>query len=85
MLSGAEGGVEGYWPRVWAARGILHCYEPVAREVIRTALGDESWRVREMLLKVIAKHDINELIEDVLPLRHDPIERVRLAAERVLR
>ena len=85
VLSGAEGGVEGYWPRVWAARGLLHCYEPIASEVIGKALQDKSWRVREMLLKVIARYEINELIEDVVPLRDDPIERVRLTVERVLR
>ena len=85
VLAGAEGGVDGYWPRVWAARGLLYCYEPVAAEAISSALRDKSWRVREMSLKVIARHAVDELMEDVLPLRNDPIERVRVAAERVLR
>lgn len=47
VLAGAEGGVAGYWPRVWATRGFLHCYEPSANPALQTALRDDAWRVRD--------------------------------------
>jgi hypothetical protein len=28
VLDGADGGKGGYWPRVWAARGLLHAESP---------------------------------------------------------
>lgn len=27
VLGGAEGGKEGYWPRVWAVRGLLYAWQ----------------------------------------------------------
>jgi hypothetical protein len=85
VLAGAEGGIKGYWPRVWATRGLLHCYEPNAEVAIGSALSDESWRVREMALKVIARNGVHGLLEDVLPIRSDEYKRVRDAAERAVR
>jgi hypothetical protein len=84
VLAGYEGGPGGYWPRVWAMRGFLHCYEPIARDTITRALGDNHWRVREMALKVIRRHGIEEYSASASTLIDDPVERVRLAAERVL-
>ena len=56
VLSGGEGGKEGYWPRVWGARGLLHAWDDAATDAIIHATTDEAWRVREMAGKVIARH-----------------------------
>jgi hypothetical protein len=32
VLDGGEGGRSGYWPRVWAARGLLHAWDDHAAE-----------------------------------------------------
>jgi len=84
VLAGSDGGLAGYWPRVWATRGFLHCYEPIANVALKTALRDEAWRVREMALKVIARYAVDELFEDALELRRDEVQRVRSAANRTV-
>jgi hypothetical protein len=93
VLDGGEGGRSGYWPRVWAARGLLHAWderadqaaeaEPVTDAIIG-ALGDHAWRVREMAAKVVAAHRVGQALDAVAALRHDPIPRVRAAAERAV-
>jgi hypothetical protein len=55
VLSGGEGGKEGYWPRVWGARGLLHAWDDAATDAIIHATTDEAWRVREIAAKVIAR------------------------------
>jgi hypothetical protein len=45
-----------YWLRVWAARGLLYAWDDSAEAAVLNALGDEAWRVREMALKVVARH-----------------------------
>src|SRR5262245_43841470 len=54
VLAGREGGRDGYWPRVWGARGLLYAWEESAAPAIIRATADEAWRVREMAAKVIA-------------------------------
>ena len=71
-----------YWRRVWGARGLLHCYDDQAEGALTTALADEHWRVREMALKVVAKHRLGAAFDAVTVLRDDPVPRVRAAAER---
>jgi hypothetical protein len=73
-----------YWLRVWGARGLLWAWDDIATAAIRTALADEHWRVREMAAKVVAKHELGDLLEDVATLRDDPTLRVRVAAERAV-
>jgi hypothetical protein len=90
VLDGGEGGRSGYWPRVWAARGLLHAWDdhPVeagpAAEAIIGATGDPAWRVREMAAKVVARHRVGGALEAVAALRDDPVPRVRAAAERAV-
>ena len=93
VLDGREGGRSGYWPRVWAARGLLHAWDNRADEdavakpaadAIIDALTDHSWRVREMAAKVIAAHRIGRALDAVAALRDDPVPRVRVAAERAV-
>jgi hypothetical protein len=59
VLDGSAGGKEGYWPRVWAARGLLHAWDDRATAVIIQATADDAWRVREMAAKVIARHRVS--------------------------
>jgi hypothetical protein len=72
-----------YWLRVWAARGLLWA-GPGDERALRQALTDESWRVREMTCKVIARHAVADLLADVAALHADPVVRVRTAAERAV-
>jgi hypothetical protein len=84
VLDGAAGGRDGYWPRVWAARGLLHAWDPAATAAITDATRDEAWRVREMAAKVIARHQVGDALDAVTALRTDPVERVRAAAARAV-
>jgi hypothetical protein len=84
VLGGSAGGRAGYWPRVWAARGLLHAWDDRATVVIIQATADDAWRVREMSAKVIARHHIGDDLPAVSLLRNDPVPRVRAAAERAV-
>jgi hypothetical protein len=84
VLGGGEGGKPGYWPRVWAARGLLHEWDDSAAAAIIKATADPAWRVREMAAKVIAKHLVGEAFTAVAALRDDQVPRVRAAAERAV-
>jgi hypothetical protein len=84
VLSGREGGKDGYWPRVWAARGLLHAWDDEATPAIVSAMTDESWRVREMAAKVAARHGLGAALSAVARLQADPVPRVRTAAGRAL-
>jgi hypothetical protein len=84
VLDGGEGGRTGYWPRVWAARGLLHAWDPAAASALVDATQDEAWRVREMAVKVIARHQVGDALDAVAALREDPVARVRAAAGRAV-
>ncbi len=84
ILDGGAGGRNGYWPRVWAARGLLHAWDSAATAAITGATSDEAWRVREMAAKVIARHRVGDAFDAVAALRADPVERVRAAAARAV-
>jgi hypothetical protein len=85
VLEGRAGGVDGYWPRVWAARGLLHVWDDVATEVIITATAHSAWRVREMSAKVIARHRVSAGVDAVVILLDDENARVRAAASKAFR
>ena len=74
-----------YWLRVWGLRGLLWAWDDRACAYVRSALTDESLRVREMALKVVAKRAIGEAMAGAARLRTDPVPRVRSAAERAVR
>ena len=66
-----DGGVrpdQRYWLRVWAARGLLWAGPGGQVSVLRAALTDDAWRVREMTCKVIARHRVADLLQDVASL-----------------
>lgn len=71
-----------YWLRVWGARGLLWAGPGVDTAILRNALADEHWRVREMACKVVARHRVGGLLELVSDLEADPVKRVRTAASR---
>jgi hypothetical protein len=85
VVSGGAGGPDGYWPKVWAARALLYVWDARAIRALRGAANDESWRVREMVAKVTARHRVSELVDEMVALRTDGTPRVRFAAERALR
>ena len=71
--------------RVWAARALLYAWDDGAeslRDAVLAALSDESWRVREMAAKVVARREIGEGLTAVAALQQDPVPRVRAAAAR---
>jgi hypothetical protein len=72
-----------YWVRVWGARALLHLGANRPQIVLDATL-DEAWRVREMALKVIAAHRLDDPDGAVDALVDDPNERVRVQAWRAL-
>lgn len=84
VLSGREGGRNGYWPRVWAARGLLHVWDDRAAAAIIRAAADEAWRVREMAAKVVARHKVDDALGAMADLQRDEVPRVRAAAGRAI-
>ena len=84
VLDGREGGTAGYWPRVWATRGLLYAWNERATATVVLAVSDEAWRVREMAAKVIARHRIDDGLGAVIRLSGDPVPRVRRAAQRAI-
>lgn len=82
-LNGTIGWPE-YWSRVWGARGLLHIGPPAHPQVVLDALDDEAWRVREMALKVVVRHELDDPDGHVMVLIEDPVERVRTQALRAL-
>lgn len=71
-----------YWLKVWAARGLLWNWDEVAAPAVVSALDDDAWRVREMALKVVARHRVVGAAPAVARLEKDPSARVRSAAGR---
>ena len=90
VLDGGEGGRSGHWPRVWAARGLLHAWDERAAEAdaataaLIEAMGDRTWRVREMAAKVVVRHRLGGALDAAAALRDDPVPRVRAAAARAV-
>lgn len=84
VLEGHEGGKGGYWPRVWAARGLLHAWDDRATAAIIRAAADDAWRVREMAAKVVARHRIDDALNAMVDLQDDKVPRVRSAAGRAV-
>lgn len=82
-LSGGEAGRD-YWLRVWAARGLMWAWDDRAYPAIEKALSDPAWRVREMAVKVAARHQLGDLLQALGNLQDDPNRRVVLAAERAV-
>jgi HEAT repeat protein len=71
-----------YFLRVWAARALLYAWDDSAQGAVLAALADESWRVREMAAKVVARRQLGEALAAVAELSSDPVARVRAAAAR---
>jgi hypothetical protein len=85
VIAGSEGGPTGYWVRVWALRAFLYTWNDVATPAVVSACADESWRCREMALKVTARRRLDEALEAATRCQGDPVARVRAAAQRALR
>ena len=84
VLAGRQGGPSGYWARVWALRGLLYVFDATASPFVVAACEDPAWRVREMALKVIAAHRIDDGLDAAAGCQDDDVARVRTAAARAL-
>jgi hypothetical protein len=84
VIDGAEGGLTGYWPRVWALRGLLYAWSDDAIPALMGVFHDQSWRVREMAARVVAKQIVGEAFDEVVKLQQDETARVRAAASRAV-
>lgn len=84
VLDGGPRDDQRYWLRVWATRGLLWAWEASGLPGVRAALHDPAWRVREMAARVVARHRLDDLLEQVADLRDDPVPRVRTAAIRAV-
>lgn len=84
VLDGRGGGPTGYWPRVWAARGLLYAWDERAAPAVVAATGDPAWRVREMAFKVVIRWCVDDALEAAARADADPVRRVRFAAARAV-
>ncbi len=73
-----------YWPRVWAARGLLYVWRTTAEPAVLSGLRDPAWRVREMCAKVARRHALHRAEPVLTHLLDDRVPRVRAAAEAAL-
>ena len=83
VRTGGEPGPD-YWLRVWAARGLLYAWHGSARAAVLAALDDESWRVREMAVRVVAERALSEARASVEAMCRGDSARVRAAATKAL-
>jgi hypothetical protein len=59
VLDGAEGGRSGYWPRVWAARGLLHAWDDHAAETgaaIGAATDEATGEATDAIIGALGDH-----------------------------
>lgn len=82
-VTGDESGPD-YWLRVWAARGLLWLWDDTAADAAMDALTDEHWRVREMAIRVCARHRLDYAMPQIVACQDDDHARVRTAAARAL-
>jgi hypothetical protein len=82
VMSAMAGGTCDYWPRTWVLRAFLYARDPTAQEAVIACLSDESWRVREMAAKVVARRSIGDALASIAPWQNDDVARVRAAAQR---
>ena len=81
---GFEAGNQDYWPRVWAARGLMYVWHAGAGRAVIGGLADPAWRVREMSAKVVRRRGIAHAESRLSAMLDDPLARVRAAAEAAL-
>lgn len=84
VLAGGPRPDQEYWLRVWGLRGLLWVWDEAAGEAVLAALRDPAWRVREMAVKVVARHHVGAAFPVAVALREDPSARVRAAAARAV-
>jgi len=68
-----------YWPELWGTRALLYAWHESAEPAVIAALGNRSWRVREMAARVAALRSV--ALDDATVLADDH-PRVRAAAAR---
>jgi hypothetical protein len=73
---------QSYWLRVWAAHGLFWAWEDQALPILTDAAGDERWRVRGWVAKIIGKHGLSAAAPLLDRLQDDSVPRVRTAAQK---
>lgn len=73
-----------YWLRVWGVRGLLWAWDDSAEPELALAVQDDSWRVREMAFRVVARHLLGDFLPAAARGREDHVLRVRQAASRAV-
>jgi HEAT repeat protein len=63
---------------------LLYTWDDSALGAVLAALTDESWRVREMAAKVVARRRLGAALSVVAGLQNDRVPRVRAAAARAI-
>lgn len=63
---------------------LLWAWDDMAFSSVTSALRDDAWRVREMALKVVSRHRLEDALAIVADLQEDSAGRVRAAASRAL-
>ena len=59
-------------------------WDDSATSAVVRAVGDPAWRVREMALKVIARHRVGDALDVAVAAADDPVARVRAASARAV-
>jgi hypothetical protein len=73
-----------HWPRAWAARAFLYAWSPDVTASLVRALSDPAWRVAENAMRVMAKREIAEGVDDAVLLRNHELPRVRATVVRLV-
>jgi hypothetical protein len=76
VLDGGEGGRSGYWPRVWAARGLLHAWNEPAGHCLAVGRADD--------LPAGQAAGVDAAVEAIVGATRDPAWRVREMAAKVV-
>lgn len=71
-----------HWPRVWAARTLLHVWLSYASMPVLEGFEDDHWRVREMCIKVAVARELPGIGELIIARLGDVEPRVQIAALR---
>jgi hypothetical protein len=75
-----------YWVPVWAARAFLYVWRDDVPDALVEALsdGDQHWRVRHDIARVVAAREVGEAVPYLLPLLGHRLPRCRSVAVRAI-
>lgn len=77
ILTGESHADADLWKRIWATRGLLWVWDERATRALGSAPTDNSWRMRELAVKVVRRHKVGKHLSTVAARQTDPVARVR--------